>query len=59
MRLIQDTGGVYVQPKDSVDLASSLSEFVRYLREHMRSRSMPQRPTEMCTGSRCESSGPA
>jgi Ca-activated chloride channel homolog len=33
MRIIQDTGGVYVQPNDTVDLASSLSDVVRYLRE--------------------------
>ena len=33
MRIIQDTGGVYVQSKDSVDLASSLSDVVKYLRE--------------------------
>jgi VWFA-related protein/TonB family protein len=33
MRIVQDTGGVSVQPKDTVGLASSLSDVVRYLRE--------------------------
>jgi Ca-activated chloride channel family protein len=32
-RIVQDTGGVSVQPQDSVDLVSSLSDVVRYLRE--------------------------
>jgi Ca-activated chloride channel family protein len=33
MRIVQDTGGVSVQPKNTVDFASSLSDVVRYLRE--------------------------
>jgi Ca-activated chloride channel homolog len=33
LRIIQETGGVSVQLKDSADLASSLSEVVKYLHE--------------------------
>lgn len=35
LRIIQETGGEYVQPTDTVDLASSLSQIVAELREQV------------------------